>query len=171
MDLRRLPAEEAAVRRFIEALWLPFIRDLAGMRDDFALAEDVDVVAEELEFRLERLDSEGYRHWVAVEDSTGGPLADDDGALVGFVATDVDEPSPVFDRPDRLVISDIYVRESARGTGLADRLMARARERAREVGCEQLRLDVDVANERALAFYERCGFEPHRYEMVAPVSE
>jgi len=49
--------------------------------------------------------------------------------------------------------------------------MARAAQRAREGGYPELTLDVDVENERALAFYEKLGFEPYRHKMAVPVSE
>ncbi|MFB6219317.1 MAG: GNAT family N-acetyltransferase [Halobacteriaceae archaeon] len=163
MELRRLPAEEDALRRFAEELWLPYHRELAATVEAHALADGVDLVAEEVAFRRERLES-GARAWVAIED--GGALAGD-AALAGFVTTSVDESPPVFDRPDRLVVGDIYVREPHRGTGLADRLIDRAAERARASGCDELALDVDVDNERAIAFYEKLGFEPRRRRMVA----
>ena len=172
MEIRRLPAEEDAVRRYVEELWLPYHRDLEAAVESHELAEDVDLVAEEVAFRTDRLDSEDYRAWVAVEGRPNGErsaeagdvsLAETEGELVGFVTTERDEAPSVFDRPDRLVTGDIYVRESHRGTGLARELIDRAARRARETGCAELVLDVDVDNERAIAFYEKLGFEPlHR---------
>lgn len=171
MEFRELPAEEAAVRRYVEELWLPFNRDLAAAVDSHALADDVDLVEQEVPFRLERLESPEYELVVAVDpadgesaDGSGGPLGD--GALVGFVSTEVETAPSVFDRPDRLVVGDIYVDAAHRGTGLADDLMAHAAERAAATECAELSLDVDVDNERALAFYDRLGFEPHRHQFV-----
>lgn len=170
MEIRRLPAEEAAIRRFIEELWVPYNRELETTVEGFALAEGVDIVAEELAFRVERHDSESHRAWVAVEGASDeAPLAETDGAFVGFVTTDIDESPTVFDRSDRLVICDIYVREPHRGTGLAAELVDRARARARETGCSELKLEVDVGNDRAMAFYETLGFEPARYTMLTNV--
>lgn len=171
MEIRRLPADEDAVRRYVEELWLPYHRDLEATVEAHALADGVDVVAEEVEFRLDRLEAENYRTWVAVEGSGTDPDLAADGDLAGFVATDVDESPSVFDRPDRLVVGDIFVREPHRGTGLARDLVARAAERARAVGCDELSLDVDVDNERAVAFYEKLGFEPYRRQLTVPVDE
>lgn len=177
MKLRRLPADEPAVRRYVEELWIPFHHDLEATVDRHALAEDVDLVAEETAFRLDRLDEAGYRAWVAVDDSpTDGAgndadLATTDGDFVGFVTTEIDEASSVFDRPDRLVVGDIYVREPYRGTGLSRRLIDRATERAREAGCAELALDVDVDNERAIGFYENLGFETHRRRMTVSTAD
>jgi len=47
--------------------------------------------------------------------------------------------------------------------------MERATADAREQECGELRLDVDVDNERARAFYEKQGFEPHREQLTRPV--
>jgi ribosomal protein S18 acetylase RimI-like enzyme len=164
VSLRRLPAEEPPVRRFVRELWLPYHRELEATVEDHRLADDVDLVEEEVPFRLDRLDTDGYRLWVAADD--GG-----DGALVGFVATDVDRSPSVFDRPDRLVVGDVYVREGYRGTGLADGLVDRAAERARDAGCAELALDVDVDNDRAIAFYERLGFETRRHRLCVAVDD
>lgn len=207
MDIRPLPADEDAVRHHVAALWIPYHRDLEAAVDRHALADDVDLVEEEVDFRLERLSSENYRAWVAVDaagpdepaarggagggvttddaaghatddapapatdDATGlatddaTPLTTDDEALVGFVTTEVDEAPSVFERPDRLVVGDLYVSDPYRGTGLARDLVERAAERARAAGCAELVLDVAVDNERALAFYRKLGFEPRRHRM------
>ncbi|PSQ07976.1 GNAT family N-acetyltransferase [Halobacteriales archaeon QS_5_68_33] len=176
MEIRRLPAEEDAVRRYAEELWLPSHRDLEVAVESHGLAEDVDLVAEEVAFRMDRLDSADYRAWVAIESGSdtatdGVPLAETDSELVGFVTTDRNEAPSVFDRPDRLVIGDIYVRDSHRGTGLAHELVDRAARRARETDCGELALDVDVDNECAVTFYEKLGFEPLRRRLRVDVED
>jgi ribosomal protein S18 acetylase RimI-like enzyme len=177
VDLRRLPAEEAPVRRFVRRLWLPYHRELEATVETHELADDVDLVDEEVPFRLDRLDTDGYRLWVAVDGSESdapgetAPLASTDGDLVGFVATEIERAPSVFDRPDRLVVGDIYVREGYRGTGLAGDLVDRAAERAGETDCDELVLDVDIDNERAVAFYEKLGFETRRHRMRVAVDE
>ena len=170
MELRRLPAEEAAVRRYVEELWLPYHRELEATVDAHGLADDVDIVGEEVEFRLDRLESADYRAWVAVEDESDradapGDADLADAELAGFVTTEVEESPSVFDYADRLVVGDIYIREPYRGTGLARDLIDRAVERAREAGCPELTLTVDSDNERATAFYEKLGFETYRRQM------
>jgi ribosomal protein S18 acetylase RimI-like enzyme len=177
MEIRLLPADEAAVRRYVEELWLPYHRELEATVDAHQLADGIDLVAEEVEFRLDRLEAEGYRAWVAVDEDPagvthdGGDIADDKGELAGFVTTEIDEPPTVFDRSNRLFIGDIYVRESYRGDGLARDLVDRAAERARMMDCSELALDVDVDNERAIAFYEKLGFESYRRQLTVPVDE
>ncbi|RDI69910.1 GNAT family N-acetyltransferase [Halopelagius longus] len=172
MEIRRLPADEAAVRRYVEELWLPYHRHLEATVDAHALADDIDLVAEETEFRLDLLETESHRTWIAVDgtdsDGSRGGL---DGELAGFVATDVDESPVVFDRPDRLVVGDIYVRGPYRGRGIARELLSRAAKRARETGCSELTLDVDADNEHARSVYETLGFETRRRQMTVAAEE
>ncbi|PSQ16177.1 GNAT family N-acetyltransferase [Halobacteriales archaeon QS_8_69_26] len=180
MQLHELPADEAAVRRYVEELWLPYHRELAATAGRHELADDVDVVEEEVAFRLDTLDDDGHRTWIAVDD---GELDDDtreeepvdlaemDARFAGFVTTDVSEAPSVFDRPDQLRIGDVYVREPYRGEGLARTLVDRVADRAREAGCAEVTLDVDVDNDRALAFYEKLGFETTRRTMAVAVED
>lgn len=172
MDLRPLPPEETAVRRYVEELWLPYHRELEATVERHALADDVDLVDEEVEFRLDRLAAEDYDAWVAIEGaSDDGDLATAGGALTGFVTAELDDAPSVFDRPDRVIVGDLYVREPYRGTGLATDLVGIVAEHARERGCTQVELDVDVDNERAIAFYEKLGFEPVRRRMAIDVED
>jgi ribosomal protein S18 acetylase RimI-like enzyme len=172
MQFVRLPAEEAAVRRFIEDLWLPFYRELESTVDQFALADSVDILAEELPFRLDRLGSEGYQIWIAVDGGTDtDSLVDTDGEFAGYIAVELDEAPSVFDRPDRLFICDVYVRETDRGTGLATDLVGQASAWGQENGCEEMSLDPHVDNDRAIGFYEKLGFETTQYQMVAQIEE
>ncbi|RLM70419.1 N-acetyltransferase [Halorubrum sp. Atlit-26R] len=194
MEIRRLPTDEDALRRYAAELWLPYHRDLAAAAERHALADrpDEELIAAEAEFRRDLLREEPDRRlWVVAVDPEVAPGDVDSGALdserldpekpasagvpdpdrdlVAFVSTSVDECPEVFDRPDRLVVGDIYVGESYRETGLADRLMERAEVDAREQDCGELRLDVDVDNERAAAFYEKRGFKPYRKQLTREV--
>lgn len=175
MEFRQLPAEEAAVRRFVEELWFPYQRDLEAAIDDHELAYDIDIVDSEMDFRMDLVESESYQILVTVDLEDGverdREIAEADGTLVGFIATDVDEAPDVFDRPDRLLVGDFYVHEKRRGEGLASELMERAADRAREAGISELTLDVDVDNERAIRFYEKLGFETVRNQMTVDTGE
>jgi putative acetyltransferase len=59
-----------------------------------------------------------------------------------------------------LEIKRMYVRPEARGTGLADRLLAEAEGRARALGAERVKLETGLAQPEAMAVYERNGYEP-----------
>lgn len=180
-EIRRLPGgDEEALRRYAAELWLPFYRELAATVDGFALADwsEERFVERNAAFTRERLAEAGNRGWVvaaaperAAVDPAAADVTDPRLDLVGHVLTDVDECPDPFDRPDRLVIGEIYVTEPYRGTGLAERLVERAAADARDHGCTELRLDVDVDNERARAFYEAVGFEEHRERLTAAVDD
>lgn len=167
--LHSLDTDESTLRWFVEELWLPYYRELERTVDHLTLADDADTVAEQVTFYRDRLSTDEYRGWVAVADHDGDPPSETDGEPCGLILTTVDEAPPVFDRPDRLTICELYVVPSHRGTGLADDLVARARQRARDAGCGELRLEVDTDNERARAFYDRHGFEPLRHTLVTTV--
>ncbi|MFC7136869.1 GNAT family N-acetyltransferase [Halobaculum litoreum] len=77
----------------------------------------------------------------------------------------------MFDRPDRLVIDDLYVRELYRGGDLARDLVGRAASYAEAADCPQVALGVDTDNERARAFYDSLGFEPRRHRLVVDTAE
>ena len=55
-------------------------------------------------------------------------------------------------------LEDLFVRESARRTGLGKALVQAAAERAQSRGCRRIELDVNEDNEAALALYQSCGF-------------
>jgi ribosomal protein S18 acetylase RimI-like enzyme len=55
-------------------------------------------------------------------------------------------------------LEDLYVRDSARGSGLGRALTEACVERARARGCRRIELDVNEQNATAIALYQRCGF-------------
>ena len=176
MDIRRLRPEKAAVERFIEELWIPYHGDLGDAVEDHALVgplarrEDEDLLEGAVTFAKDQLESVECFLWIAVDGASDpyADLAEADGEFAGYVLGVVEASPEPFEWPDRFVIGDLFVREDHRGTGLADRLVDRAAEQAREEGCRELALDVDVDNERAIAFYEKRGFEPARMRMHLP---
>jgi GNAT superfamily N-acetyltransferase len=60
-------------------------------------------------------------------------------------------------------IHDYYVRAAHRGTGIGRRLMGAIEQRARELGCCKLTLEVQENNHRARALYEAAGFSQMMY--------
>lgn len=55
-------------------------------------------------------------------------------------------------------VKRMYVRQAARGRGVADALLARIEAEARAAGYEILRLETGDAQHAAMRFYERAGF-------------
>lgn len=54
----------------------------------------------------------------------------------------------------------MYVRKAARGNGLADALLARLSQVARDAGLTMLRLETGTHSDAAIRFYRRNGFAP-----------
>jgi GNAT superfamily N-acetyltransferase len=63
----------------------------------------------------------------------------------------------------------VYVTPSLRGTGLFDALAQAVFDWARARGCTEIRLEVALANARALAAYRRLGFAPTGYSQPHPL--
>lgn len=109
-----------------------------------------------------------YLEWVerCVDDEPRAvSLATVDDEAVGYAFVLPEHLSMIW---DAAVLNEIYVVESARGTGVADDLIeeAVAVARSQRLPLDRLVLDVDPDNERAYGFYRRHGFEPWG-EMVA----
>lgn len=109
---------------------------------------------------------------VAVAESGEG---EDDG---GETAGSDEVVGYVFVLPARLamvwdaaVVNELYVAPDHRGTGVADDLMAAAVDLVgdQDLPLDRIVLDVDPANERARAFYDRHGFEPWGEMVARPV--
>lgn len=170
MHIRRVRNEADSMRRFVEELWLPYHRDLEEAVDSHVIAEDVDV-DDIVEFRTDYFDDPSRRLWVALDDvdESTGTLSERDATFAGFLSTSLRTPPSKFETADQLHLGNIYVDLEYRGTGVADDLVARGIQHAREDGAEELSLQVDADNDRALAYYEKLGFDVAKYKMRVPV--
>lgn len=56
------------------------------------------------------------------------------------------------------LLEDLYVTDAARGAGMGRALVEAALDRARERGCRRVELNVNEANDAALALYGSFGF-------------
>ena len=59
------------------------------------------------------------------------------------------------------VVEDVVVQSTRRGQGIGRRMMAHAREQAREAGCYKLALSSNLRRSDAHAFYTSLGFQQH----------
>ncbi|MUV85267.1 GNAT family N-acetyltransferase [Natronomonas sp. CBA1123] len=112
-----------------------------------------------------KLTDEYRREWLAWVDRC---VADDERCVTLAVA-DGEAVGYVFVLPERLafvwdaaVVNELFVAPDYRGSGVAEALLEAAVGLATEqdLPLDRLLLDVDPANERAYAFYEKLGFEP-----------
>ncbi|GAB3413130.1 GNAT family N-acetyltransferase [Haloparvum alkalitolerans] len=113
----------------------------------------------------EKLTDEYREEWFAwvdrcrASDERCLTVADDGDGVVGYVFLLPETMAFVW---DAAVINEVYLDPAYRGTGVADDLMdaALALARDQDLPLDRVVLDVDPANERARAFYDRHGFEP-----------
>ncbi len=66
-----------------------------------------------------------------------------------------------------MLIDELYVREAHRCRGIGARALEAAAEACRELDVSALRLEVDVRNTRAMAFYRRLGFALQERHMMS----
>lgn len=93
-----------------------------------------------------------------------------DGDVVGFAICDVshrDGSDNFLAKATVVHISFLAVAPEARSHGHGEHLMRAIKEIAVSNGAGRVNLNVWTFNERAKAFYERCGFKEKRKEMVA----
>jgi ribosomal protein S18 acetylase RimI-like enzyme len=100
--------------------------------------------------------------------ATTATLLDDPDTEFLLAAADGDQPAAgvcqlryrlsVWTGADDCWLEDLYVDDSARGSGLGRALVNAAFERARARGCRRIELDVNESNTDAIAFYESLGF-------------
>ncbi|MFC7187622.1 GNAT family N-acetyltransferase [Halorubrum yunnanense] len=119
--------------------------------------------------------TDGYRDrwldWVdrcVADDERCVTVAVDAANLVGYVFVLPERLAMIW---DAAVINELYVAPDYRGTGVADDLMAAAVALAADqsLPLDRVVLDVDPANERAQAFYDRYGFESWGEMVARPV--
>jgi RimJ/RimL family protein N-acetyltransferase len=134
--LRQLTPDDAAAYHAIRLEYLTLHPDAFGTAASEQAALPVDVSADRL----------------ATNPTVGGFI---DGELVG-VATLI--PQPRLKERHKGMLAGMYVRASARGTGLADAVVQWILDRARAHGLEQVTLTVFASNARARRLYERWGF-------------
>ncbi|MEZ3163219.1 GNAT family N-acetyltransferase [Halorubrum sp. RMP-47] len=113
---------------------------------------------------------------VAVDESTDrdgdgdGAGAPAGGSVVGYAFVLPERLAMIW---DAAVLNELYVAPDHRGTGVADDLIGAALDLAadQDLPLDRLVLDVDPANERARAFYDRHGFESWGEMVARPLDE
>lgn len=88
-------------------------------------------------------------------------------AMLGYafcIWQEVKNDGALADRKN-LYIDDLCVDEGVRGKGVAKALYDAVLAWAREQGCDAVTLNVWCGNDRAMAFYEKCGLKPQKVVM------
>lgn len=94
-------------------------------------------------------------------------VAEEDGALVGFVSGEPLPDHPLLDQPPSARIENLWVEPQARRRGLARALVAAFREAAAGAGLHRIEVQTLVRDARAVAFWRSVGFDDLRVLLVA----
>ena len=90
-----------------------------------------------------------------------------EGKVAGYAFCILQETAgdPVLCDRKVLYIDDLCVEETLRGKGIATALYNQVLEFAKELDCHSVTLNVWCGNDRAMAFYEKCGMKPQKIGM------
>ena len=140
---RAVPRDVAGITGLSSALF----REDAGRRDPFTNQG------------WPKEEGEGYFTDLVTRERSLCLLAEAYGEAVGYLAGYVGEPSTL--RP--VVVAELesmYIQDGYRGLGLGERMMRGFLEWAEAEGAERAAVTAYAANEGAIRFYQRCGFQP-----------
>lgn len=90
-------------------------------------------------------------------------VAEVDGSVCGFVFAHEDEEPGYNARADVRrfgYISELYVDETARGLGIASKLMEAAEQHFSKSGIKAIQISAFTANKGAIGLYEKLGYTP-----------
>ncbi|MEO8629155.1 MAG: GNAT family N-acetyltransferase [Betaproteobacteria bacterium] len=85
-------------------------------------------------------------------------LTDDPGELKDDPGDLTDDPGALKDDPGELKLDKLYVRYDLRGRGFGSLLMRHVEQRALQLGCLSVYLQVNKHNSSAIEMYKRNGF-------------
>ena len=154
MELKVRRAEEKDIPRVLSMLH-QVLEIHAGIRPDIFIPGTTKYTAEELKAIFE---NESTPVFVA---------ADENDAAIGYVFCRM-ETQPAANNMkgfDYMYIDDLCVDEAARGRGVGEALIDRARQEAKDRGCYEVTLNVWRGNDSAWGFYEKMGFSIKKAQM------
>ena len=95
----------------------------------------------------------------------------EDDKMIGYAFCILQElkNDPVLCDRKTLYIDDLCVDEKVRGGGVAQAIYQGVLDYARKIGCDAVTLNVWCGNDRAMHFYEKCGFKPQKIGMELPL--
>ncbi|MDX2213026.1 MAG: GNAT family N-acetyltransferase [Oculatellaceae cyanobacterium bins.114] len=90
--------------------------------------------------------------------------------LVAFLIATTEAEIPIYQIQEYGFIHDLWVEPDYRHTGIGRLLVKRAIAQFNQMGVQQIRLDVAVANEGAKRLFQSCGFRFSISEMLIELS-
>ena len=104
---------------------------------------------------------ERFRRWAgpALEDPRHALLvAEEDGAVIGFLLATVEQDLPVFVHDEYAVVRAMWVDPRHRGKGVAAQMLELAARECRQYGLKQLRASAAVGREIEKHVMKKAGF-------------
>ena len=142
VEIRRgVPADIDAIREIATAAWNEAHAPIVGS----------DTVGE---FLATYYDHESFRERLERDAAMLAVAADPDDGVRGFAFATLPD-----DGRSTAHLGQLYVAPTRWGEGIGSRLLASVVDESRTAGGEALRLRVMAANDRAVRFYERRGFD------------
>lgn len=94
-------------------------------------------------------------------------IAEEQGAVLGyaFCILQITQDDPVLCDRRVVYIDDLCVDQAQRGKGVAKALYERVCDYAKSLGYDAVTLNVWCGNDRAMAFYQKCGLKPQKIGM------
>lgn len=137
----------------LKALWTGFIRESAEADPWWHAAVDLDRAAD--------------RFLLAAADRADNffVVATDGGVPAGYVYAERHPVRGVFQAPDYVHVSDLYVAPEHRRKGIAQRLMQEVEQWTRAQGLSVIELNV-LQDNPARRLYQRLGFRAHRTILI-----
>jgi ribosomal protein S18 acetylase RimI-like enzyme len=157
-----------AIRPYRAADYAGVLRGMQDLQDyERALHPSRQSAAEVAEAYLQRLLQR------VAERSGAIFVAEDGGAVIGFIACYVKDTESLIETPAYSrygYVSDLDIAAEWRGRGLAQRLLAAAERHLAQHGVTRLRIGVLAANVAAQRAYARYGFAPYESELEKPIA-
>ncbi len=123
---------------------------------------------------LFRPPADGHALWASSLGSVLGRfgclfVAEEDGAIVGFLAGRLRSLPPHFGGEQVGYVSEVFVDQNQRGKGIGKALLLAGTQWFRERGAKRLELNVVAHNDGAALFYEKMGWTRELIQMVSMI--
>ncbi len=123
---------------------------------------------------------EMYRGWLtrrAADDQSVFLVAErpasagEPARIVGFLVAQTERDLSIYRTGQIGFIHDLWVDEDYRNEGLGRRLAMQAIEQFKQIGVEQIRMDVLADNAPALGLFQACGFRVSTVQMLLDLTD
>ncbi|MBE5746428.1 MAG: GNAT family N-acetyltransferase [Clostridiales bacterium] len=140
---------------------------LVGLQNHIAKIDDFKLNIMTNEYR-----EEYFKFAYKMNIESGGKffIAKENDEVLGFIACSITEYEDIakvsYKCPKKGVITELFVKETARRKGVANALILKAEEYLKSINCEFVELDVFANNKNAYKLYKRNNFNERVISML-----